>query len=460
MIYSSYGRRRNRRYVLIILTLNCGSSSVKYQVYDWMEREIIAKGMVERIGLKISHIEHSSTGKKEYDTECSCPSHTEAIKLIIDTLLDKEYGALHSLQEITAVGHRVVHGGEKFTKSVLIDSDVMTEIKRMQELSPLHNPANILGIEAAQRLLPAIPHAAVLDTAWHQTMNSTSYLYALPYSWYTDHHVRRYGFHGTSYLYTAKRAAVLLGKKPMETNLIIAHIGNGASMCAVKNGICFDTSMGLTPLEGLIMGTRSGDLDPAIIPYMMKRLKASADDIDSMLNKKSGVFGITGKYIDRRDIQDAADRGDERCKLAQDMESYRIKKYLGAYSACLGKVDAVVFTAGVGEMNPNIRMKSLDGLANIGIIVDRERNFLSRCRNGETVISADNSPVKIFVIPTDEELVMTEDAYSLVTGTYDIHTNFTYSFQDPAYVNKAREPLLKRQIEENPKLASILVKAP
>jgi acetate kinase len=442
---------------LIILTLNCGSSSVKYQVYDWNGRVVLAKGMVERIGQEKSNLENFSKGKEPIEKECKCPSHSEAIKLIIDTIVDEKYGAIDSLDRIKAVGHRVVQGGDKFIKSTLITPEILETFRQVEALAPLHNPANILGIEAAQSVLPDVPHAAILDTAWHQTMPNTSFMYALPYDWYEKYGVRRYGFHGASFLYTAKRAAVLLGKDPLETNLIIAHIGNGASICAVKNGCSYDTSMGLTPLEGLIMGTRSGDMDPAIIPFLMNQTGLDAMEIDKMLNKKSGLLGITGDCVDRRDIQSGIDKGDKRCLLAQDMESYRIKKYIGAYSAALGKVDAVVFTAGVGEMNPEIRRKTLTDMENIGIKIHQENNQISKVRNGETVISTEDSPVKVFVIPTDEELVMTEDTYSLMAGTYDVHTKYTYSFQDENYVNNERQEALEKQIAEKPELKDILV---
>jgi acetate kinase len=329
-------------------------------------------------------------------------------------------------------------------------------MEAVNKLAPLHNPANITGIRAAQQVLPNVPHCAVMDTAWHQTMPATSYMYALPYSWYKNHKVRRYGFHGTSYIYTSKRASVLLGKKPSETNLIIAHIGNGSSICAVKNGVSYDTSMGMTPLEGLVMGTRCGDMDPAVVTYMQDQQGLSASEMDSILNKKSGVLGITEKFIDRRDVQTGAESGDERCILARDMETYRIKKYIGAYFAALGRLDAVVFTAGVGEMNPTYRMKTLQGLEEMGIVIDQKKNAVSRSRNAETCISADNSKIKVFVIPTDEELVMTEDAYALTNGTYDVHTSFTYSFQSRDYRNKARDAALANDILKNPELKGIL----
>lgn len=445
---------------MVILTLNCGSSSAKYQVYDWIEKEVLAVGVVERIGQKVSTIEHKAKGKDEYETEISSPTHKEAIEFVIKTLTDHQRGVISDMSEIKAVGHRVVHGGEKFKQSVIVDDEVLSEFESLIHLAPLHMPANIMGIKAAKSVLPDVPHCAVMDTAWHQTMPEEAFMYAVPYEWYTDHNVRRYGFHGTSYVYTAKRASVLLGKKPEQTNVIIAHIGNGASICAVKNGVCVDTSMGLTPLEGLVMGTRSGDLDPAIVPFMMNEAGMSAKEIDTELNKKSGVLGVSGKFSDRRDVRDAAAEGDQRCQLAIKLEGYRLKKYIGAYSAALGRVDAIVLTAGVGEMAPHIREESLKGLENIGIKLDIEKNSKGQCRNAELLISTDDSPVKIFVIPTDEELVMTEDTYALVEGNYDVHTNFTYSFQSADYVNKARAAGLVKDLEKKPYLKDLIAPVP
>ncbi len=441
---------------MIILTLNCGSSSAKYQVYDWKNKAVLAVGVVERIGLEYSVIEHKKTGNGEYSNKVKCPTHKEAIELMIEMLLDKEHGVISDMSEIGAVGHRVVHGGEEFIKSALIDDEVLATIKKLIPLAPLHMPANIMGIEAAREVMPNIPHAIVMDTAWHQTMPPASYMYAVPYSWYSQYNVRRYGFHGTSYVYTAKRAAVLLGKDPKDTNLIICHIGNGASICAVKNGVCVDTSMGLTPLEGLIMGTRSGDLDPAIIPFVMNRTGMNVKEIDSNLNKKSGLVGICG-ISDRRDVRDAAANGNEKAQLAIDMETQRLKKYIGAYAAELGRVDAIVYTAGVGEMAPHIRLGATKNLEILGIHLDEEKNRISQCRNGELDISKDGSPVRIFVIPTDEELVMTEDAVALMEGTYDVHMNFTYSFQHKDYVNKARAEGLKEDLKKKPELEKVLV---
>ena len=443
---------------MIILVLNCGSSSLKYQVYDWDKKSILATGIIERIAAPNSVIKHQATGKDEYVLEHSCPTHKEAIDLIMNTLIDKEVGAIDAISDIKAVGHRVVHGGEKFNKSVLITDEVIKSFEDISDLAPLHNPANIIGIKAAQAELPDVPHCAIMDTAWHQTMPGKAYLYALPYEWYKKYGVRRYGFHGTSFLYTAKRAAALLGKDPFETNLIIAHIGNGSSINAVKNGESFDTSMGLTPLEGLVMGTRCGDQDPAIPFYMMKKAGMEASEVENALNKKSGVLGITEKWTDRRDIEIAAEEGDERAILAQEMEAYRIRKYIGAYSFALGKVDAIVFTAGVGERGPVTRLLATQGLEEFGIKIDPEKNKNSMSKFLETEITAPDSKIKVFVIPTDEELVMTEDTKALLDGTYDVHTKFKYSFQNPLYENTERIKSAAKDIKKFPGLVDITVK--
>jgi acetate kinase len=446
---------------MVILTLNCGSSSAKYQVFDWDNKDVIASGVVERVTQEGGSITHIAKGKPEYKQDYECPNHTVAVELIIHTLTDPEVGVIKDMNVIKAVGHRVLHGGNKFTKSVIVTPEILDTFREVQDLGPLHNPANIMGIEAAQKVLPNVPHCAVMDTAWHQTMPDTSFMYAVPYDWYEKYAVRRYGFHGTSFLYTAKRASVILGKKPADTNVIIAHIGNGASMCLVKNGKCFDTSMGITPLEGLVMGTRSGDCDPALAFYMMRKTGMTFQEVDSTLNKKSGLLGITGKYADRRDVAKAMGEGDKRAALAFNLEVYRLRKYFGSYIAAMGQTpDAIVFTAGVGEFGFDVREAVCSGLEHLGIKIDPAKNKLARTRNAETCISADDSKIKIFVIPTDEELVMTEDAYAIMKGNYDVHTNFTYSFQDPNYENKSRVEGLKRDLEKNPKLADIIVKIP
>ncbi|BBA71138.1 acetate kinase [Geobacter sulfurreducens] len=421
---------------MIILALNCGSSSVKYQLFDWERKEVVAKGMVERVIIGDSFIMHEVPGRETYRREYECPDHQVAVDLIIRTVVDAEHGVLKNINEISAVGHRVVHGGEMFTRSVLIDEQVLDAVKEVQHLAPLHNPPNIAGIEAAQAVLPDVPHVAIFDTAFHQTMPEHAYLYPLPYEWYEKYGVRRYGFHGTSHLYVSKRAAVLLGKKPSECNIITMHIGNGVSHTAIKGGISVDTSMGLTPLEGAVMGTRCGDIDPAIPAFMMQKENLSAKEIDSILNKKSGVLGVTGRFTDRRDVIEHASNGDHRCKVALDIEAYRLKKYIGTYMAVLGRLDAVVFTAGVGEMGWPIREKTIEGLEGIGIKLDRERNKGAMTRKRESLITTDDSPIKVFVIPTDEELVFTEDVVAILNGTYTDHMNFDYSFARADFVRK------------------------
>ncbi|MBE0500726.1 MAG: acetate kinase [Desulfuromonadales bacterium] len=411
-----------------ILALNCGSSSVKYQLYNWAKKKIIAKGMVERVTIGDSYIIHEVPGRETYREEYECPDHKVAIHLIIKTLVDEKYGVVKEITQIAAVGHRVVHGGEKFNCSVMINDKVLDAIKEVQHLAPLHNPPNISGIEAAQAVLPDVPHIGIFDTAFHQTLPEHAYMYAVPFDWYEKHGVRRYGFHGTSHLYVSKRAAVLLDKEPKDCNIITMHIGNGVSHCAIKGGVSIDTSMGLTPLEGAIMGTRCGDIDPALPMFMQQQENLSAKEIDSILNKKSGILGITGQFTDRRDVIEGAEDGDERCKLALEMEGYRLKKYIGSYFAALGRLDAVVFTAGVGEMAWMIREKALDGLENLGIKLDKEKNKNTMTRKRETEITTADSPIKVFVIPTDEELVFTEDVVAILNKSYTDHMNFTYSF--------------------------------
>ena len=443
---------------MIILTLNCGSSSAKYQLYDWETKDVLAVGVVEKVAMDGSFVKHKAKGKEEIEIKQACPTHTNAIELIMKIITDKDTGVISDMSLIKTVGHRVVHGGDKFTKSVIVNDEAMQTFALMQDMSPLHNPANIMGIEAAKKVLPDVPHCAVMDTAWHQTMPPEAFMYAVPTEWYEKYQVRRYGFHGTSYLYTAKRAAVLLGKDPFKTNLIICHLGNGSSVNAIKNGESFDTSMGITPLEGLVMGTRSGDMDPALPFYVMRKTGMSAADAESALNKKSGLLGLTGKFSDRRDIKAAADSGDKQAQLAQNIEAHRVKKYIGAYQAILGSVDALVLTAGVGEFAWFMREKILSGLEGIGIVFDPQKNRIANTRNTETLISKPESKIPVYIIPTDEELVITEDAYALMKGTYDVHTKFTYSFQSKDYVNKGRAEGLQYELAKNPGLAEIIAK--
>ncbi|MGC8867269.1 MAG: acetate kinase [Elusimicrobiales bacterium] len=439
-----------------ILAINCGSSSLKFSVFDTDKNYFIASGIVERIGFGGSFLSLEPINLEKIKINREIKNHKEAFDFVMENLVKN--GIISDKKEVKAVAHRVVHGGERFIKSTIITDEVIKTFKELSSLAPLHNPPNVMGIEAAREVLHNAVHTAVMDTAWHQTMPPSSYMYALPYEWYQKYGIRRYGFHGTSFLYTAKRASVLLNKNPFETNLIIAHIGNGASINAVKNGCSYDTSMGFTPLEGLVMGTRAGDHDPAIGLYIMQKEGLSAKDMDSILNKKSGILGITGKYIDRRDVEIAAKNEDDRAMLAIEIESYRIKKYIGAYYAALGRVDAIVFTAGVGEMGAIIRQKACEGLEGLGIKIDKEKNFISKTRYAETIISAEDSAVKIFVIPTDEERVFVEDTIALIQARYDVHTNFTYSFQLPQYVNPIREENLKKQLEKEPQLEKIIAR--
>jgi acetate kinase len=441
-----------------ILSLNCGSSSVKYSLFDWKKKVPLASGVVERVGAGGSFISHEVPAREKFELKHDCPTHKEAIKLVIDTLTDKTCGVISDLKVIAAVGHRVVHGGEKFVKSVVIDENNLAAFRELSGLAPLHNPPNILGIEAARDLMPGIPHMAIMDTAWHQTMPASSYIYALPYKWYKDYGVRRYGFHGTSFLYVAKRTSVILGKSPFKTNTIICHIGNGASVNAVKDGVSYDTSMGFTPMEGLVMGTRAGDHDPAIGLYVMEKEGLKPKEMDAILNKKSGILGITEKFTDRRDVEMAAEGGSERAKLTMEIESYRLKKYIGAYAAALGGLDAVVFTAGVGEKGPLTRARALDGLEFLGIKYDAAKNEVSRTRNAETEISSNDSKVKIFVIPTDEERVFVEDVAGLLNGSYDIHTKFSYEFQKPGYRNSLRDRAFEKECAKKPGLLGIAVR--
>ena len=412
-----------------ILALNCGSSSVKYQLYDWDNKKVIAKGVVERIGIGDSFIIHEPSGRETYREEYECHDHSTAISLIVKTITHGDSAVLDSMDQISAVGHRVVHGGDKFASSVLIDEVVIKTIEDVQHLAPLHNPPNLAGIKAAQKVMPNIPHVAIFDTAFHQTMPKYAYIYPVPYEWYEDYGVRRYGFHGTSHLYVSKRAAALMGKDAKDCNIITMHIGNGVSHTAIKNGVSVDTTMGLTPLEGAMMGTRCGDIDPAIPLFMQQQLDVDAKTMDNILNKKSGVLGITGRYTDRRDVLTCEDADyKHRCTLSIEVEAYRLRKYIGSYYAVLGRVDAIVFTAGVGENAGVIRQMALEDLDHMGIKVDREKNLKTFSKSGETEVSTPDSKVKVFVIPTNEELVFVEDVVAILSDTYKAHTEYPYSF--------------------------------
>ncbi len=395
-----------------ILVLNSGSSSVKYQVLDMEGEQVLARGMVERIGLAGSRLKHRK-GDRELVVEEEIKNHSGAIELILKYLTHPEYGAIKDPGEIGAVGHRVVHGGEKFSGSVLITDEVIESIRECIPLAPLHNPANLAGILAAREKLPGKPMVAVFDTAFHQTMPPHSYMYALPYELYQERKIRRYGFHGTSHRYVSERAASLLGASKEKLKIITAHLGNGASMCAVLGGKSVDTTMGYTPLEGLYMGTRCGDLDPAVPLAIQNQMKLTPPEVDHLLNKRSGMLGVSGISSDMRDLEEAAEKGNQRAILALKMYAYKVKKYIGAYAAAMGRLDVLVFTAGIGENSPLIREWSCQGLEFMGIEIDPEKNR-EMVRGREGVIS--KGKVKVMVIPTNEELVIARDTAEIVSS--------------------------------------------
>jgi len=394
-----------------ILVINAGSSSLKYQLLDPDTQAVLAKGLCERIGID-GKFTYKAEGKEKIDAaDVAMPTHSEAIQAVLNALVDPKNGVIGSMKEIDAVGHRVVHGGEKFAKSVLINDAVMAAIEECDALAPLHNPANIIGIKACQALMPDTPMVAVFDTAFHQTMPPKAYMYALPYAYYETDKVRRYGFHGTSHKYVAQRAAAMLGKPIEELKLISCHLGNGSSITAVDGGKSVDTSMGFTPLAGLPMGTRSGDLDAGILQYLMDRYGMDIDEMLNVLNKKSGMEGLSCVSSDFRDLENAANNGDKKAALAQEKFAYEVKKYVGAYAAAMGGVDAIIFTAGVGENDKVIRAMVCQGLEYMGVELDEEKNGV---RGKEAVISADGSKVKILLIPTNEELMIAMDTAALV----------------------------------------------
>ncbi len=393
-----------------ILVINCGSSSLKYQLIDMTDEKILAVGLAERIGIDGSRIKHDTEGKERVIIEEPMPNHKVALNLVIDALLDSEIGAISSLDEIGAVGHRVVHGGEKFTKSELITDEVLNGIKDCIDIAPLHNPPNIMGIEACQELLPNAPMVAVFDTAFHQTMPRESYIYALPYELYEKYGIRRYGAHGTSHKYVSNRAAEILGKDLKDLKMITCHLGNGSSVSAVKDGKCLDTSMGFTPLEGIVMGTRCGVIDPAIVPFVMEKEDLNSDEMSDLMNKKSGVFGVSGVSSDFRDVEEAAADGNERAALALKLFKNSVLKYVGSYTALMGGVDTIVFTAGVGENSAEDRAFVCKGLEFLGVEIDDEKN---KSRGKEVVISTENSKVDVLVVPTNEELMIARDTLAL-----------------------------------------------
>lgn len=394
-----------------VLVLNCGSSSLKYQLVDMDNEAVLCKGLVERIGIEGSILKHEKDGMEgKHIVEEPMKDHKDAIGHVLSAVADSKVGAVKEMSEIDAVGHRIVHGGEKFASSAVLTDEVIAAIKDCSDLAPLHNPANLMGVEACKAILPDVPMVAVFDTAFHQTMPKKSFMYGLPHELYTKHGVRRYGFHGTSHLYVSQKAAEMLGKKPEEVKIITCHLGNGASITAVDGGKSVDTSMGLTPLEGLIMGTRCGDIDPAIIPFVMKKEGLDADGVDKLMNKESGVYGMTGISSDFRDIEDAAAEGNELAINALDAYAQRVKKYIGAYVAEMNGVDAIVFTAGLGENGISMREMICADMDFMGIKLDAEKNNV---RGKDRIISADDSKVKVLLIPTNEELMIARDTLRL-----------------------------------------------
>ena len=394
-----------------VLVVNCGSSSLKYQLLDMTNETELAKGLFEKIGDQDAIFTHKRPNADKLERVEPILNHKEALRILLDILVDPEFGVIKSMDEIDAVGHRVVHGGEKFADSVLITPAVMDALEECASLAPLHNPPNIQGIEACQAIMPNVPQVAVFDTAFHQTMPKEAYMYALPYEYYEDYRLRKFGFHGTSHRYVTLRTAELLKTDKKNLNIITVHLGNGSSIAAIKNGECYDTTMGLTPLEGLVMGTRCGDIDPAIVTFLQDAENLTSDQVNDIMNKKSGVFGISGVSSDFRDIETAAAEGNERAKLAIDIFAQKVRKYIGAYIAEMNGVDAIVFTAGVGENGIDMRKTICAGLDNLGIMLDDEKNNV---RGKDRVISTDHSKVKIVLIPTDEELTIARDTKEIV----------------------------------------------
>jgi len=407
---------------LLVLVINCGSSSLKYELFDTTTEQVLASGLAERVGVgggEEANLDHRPAGKDRYHREVPMPDHRVAVSVMVEALTDPEHGVIQSLSDIGAVGHRVVHGGEEFTESVVIDQEVEDAIERFCELAPLHNPANLTGIRACRELLPNVPHVAVFDTAFHQTMPRQAYIYGLPYDVYQEYGIRRYGFHGTSHRYVSAIASELLaerGIEPAEQRIVTCHLGNGCSMAAVKGGVSIDTTMGFTPVEGLLMGTRCGDLDPALVYFLMDRLGLDTKGIDNYLNKQSGLLGVSGVGNDMRDVQTAAAEGNERAKIAVELFCYRVKKYIGAYAAAMGGLDAVVFTAGIGENDPIVRTKSIEGLEFLGLAIDESRNSDPSLRGQIVDISTPDATARTFVIPTNEELMIARDTVAVLAA--------------------------------------------
>lgn len=395
-----------------VLVINCGSSSLKYQLIDSAAEEVLAKGLCERIGIEGSCVTHQKAGGGKQKTEVAMADHTDAVKVVIEKLTDAEAGVISSLKEIDAVGHRIVHGGESFKGSVVIDEEVICAITECNDLAPLHNPANLIGIHSCEKIMPGVPMVAVFDTAFHQTMPKKAYLYGLPYEYYEKHKVRRYGFHGTSHDFVSQRAAEILGRERKDLRIIVCHLGNGASVSAVKYGESVDTSMGLTPLEGLIMGTRCGDMDPAIISFLAEKEGMSAAEVINVCNKKSGVLGLSGGFSsDFRDLAEAAADGNESAKTALDAYAYRVGKYIGAYAAAMNGVDVIAFTAGAGENNAEVRQLIGQYIGFLGTNIDAERN---KIRGEEVILSDEGAKVVTMVVPTNEELAIARETVRLV----------------------------------------------
>lgn len=393
-----------------VLVINCGSSSLKYQLIDSVTEVALAVGLCERIGID-GRLNHTPNGGEKVVIEQAMPDHEVAIRMVLDALTNENYGVIKNLDEIDAIGHRLVHGGEKFTKSVIIDDEVIAGVEECSPLAPLHNPANLIGVRACQAIMPGVPNIGVFDTAFHQTMEPVAYMYGLPYEYYEKYKVRRYGFHGTSHSFVSKRAIQMLNLDPDNSKIIVCHLGNGSSISAVKNGKVVDTSMGMTPMEGLVMGTRCGDMDPAIVEYLAHSLNKSLEEVMVILNKKSGVLGISGVSSDFRDLDKASNEGNERAKLAVEVFSYRTAKYIGSYIAAMNGVDAIVFTAGLGENNIVVREQVLNHFGYMGITLDKEANQI---RGEEKIISTPDSKVTVAVIPTNEELAIAHETVALL----------------------------------------------
>jgi len=396
-----------------VIVLNCGSSSIKYQLFNMPENEVLAKGLVDKIGLKGAAIKHERGDGKKLKVEGEILDHQSGIEYLLGILIDKEYGSLEKLTEIEAVGHRVVHGAEEFSGSVAITEDVIDALEASSDLAPLHNPPNLKGIYAMQQLLPGVPQAGVFDTAFHQTMPEYSYLYGIPYSLYEKHKIRRYGFHGTSHKYVSARACEVLGLDISKQKIVTCHLGNGASMAAVKNGKSMDTSMGMTPIEGVMMGTRCGDLDVGALFHMMNKEDLNMKTANTLVNKFSGVLGVSGLSSDMRDVEIAAENGDQRAEVTYKMYSYRVKKYVGAYAAAMGGVDVIVFTGGIGENDSVTRANVIEGMEFLGVDFDFEKN--KGVRGKEIILSRPESRVKVIVVPTNEEMMIAKDTYEIVS---------------------------------------------